>query len=224
MEPTNHWLLHVGHQWALAKAIFDTFIAERLHTRSKALCRDIDNTLDFEESALSRALAHHASSESTCVRDSLAGKVRLSDIPDFTCESDCCVVFGERISAGHIVKFNPDGRVGKVVACLKKASEDRIVLLVEVLSVVHPEGVPRPRCCSVCRSTGHSAMWDSRGVLCASEWKTDALNTTVLQSAQLHSATCWSPRASQIELTAFRNGGGCGPVFRNLLFTHRCVL
>ncbi len=74
MKPTNHWLLHIGHQWALAKAIFDTFIAERLHTRSKALCRDIDNTLDFEESDLSRALAHHASSESTCVRDSLARK------------------------------------------------------------------------------------------------------------------------------------------------------
>ena len=73
--PKHHFALHLPQQIARDKALTDCFVVERSHLLPRGIANEIDNSIMFEKSTISRMLlARMSSLESFEERNGLTGK------------------------------------------------------------------------------------------------------------------------------------------------------
>ena len=141
VKPKHHWLWDVAEQLVRDPLVLDAFITERLHLRAKDACEPVDNTRQFERSALSGLLRNHKRALSAGIREAgLLGPSRpLADAPHVIV-ADHMDANGLAVSVGDFV--SREGSMGEVVACLAEDQEMFAVLkMTELVQRISPSSV-----------------------------------------------------------------------------------
>ena len=95
MQAKNHWLWHLALQLLRDGFGLDCFVGERFNHLLKTAIRELDNTRDFEHSAMRRLVAFHLEALQEPSTDTIKAPQRCEEL-------EGCAVEGRMVTVAHI--------------------------------------------------------------------------------------------------------------------------
>ena len=148
-KPKNHWLWHLALQLARDGFCMDCFVGERFNHLLKTSIRELDNTRDFEHSAMRRLLAYHldALEHPEANSDTISHAVRCEELEGIS-------VAGRHVTVAHI------GLSGRFDGCVLAEGDmvrlnDVVHQVLSRLSQTAPAARPGPQA----RPGPRGAVW-----------------------------------------------------------------
>ena len=165
IRPKHHYGGHIAEQFLRDGEIYDCFIVERLHRRSKLHARLLTSDVSFERSLVSRILTTHCHSDKLIFGWTL--DAQISESHDLKCRVSSGIAGpGAYVQAGAFVRAL--GAVWKVMFFAEDRDDgDRVVIVAEECEPVRKTETS----CSLVRPIGVAKLLQPEDVQVADAWR-----------------------------------------------------
>ena len=172
-RPKHHFLHHLPNQISRDRCLLDCWVHERKHSRLKTAAAHVDNTSNYEASALSKTLSDqmHQLADDACFRDGLVGAscqcpLQLWRMPVRVARA--AASGGLRVGSGDFLIA--DGHMGEVTACLEVGSSIYFACTAYAKTASVVDGVSRWKA----SDDQYIVSRDLHAIFLASCWRVDA--------------------------------------------------